>query len=272
MADELESRPGAGSLVKNVALGGLALYVIFSLYFGYQMSTRLDALEGKQKLSEKALQAKIAASHSEFQASTESLAAKVGTTQKELAAKASALQNQQRQTEQRLSEEQLKQQAALGAVSGEVAGVKTDVGGVKTDVASTKNDLAATKAKLERAMGDLGLQSGLIATTREDLELLKHRGDRNYYEFTLSKNASPTPLSTISLQLKKTDKKKGKFSVNVLADDRTIEKKDRTMNEPLQFYTGRDKLLYEVVVFNVDKDKVTGYLSTPKTAPAPIVR
>jgi hypothetical protein len=64
--------------------------------------------------------------------------------------------------------------------------------------------------------------------------------------------------------LKKTDPKKSRFTINVYADDHTIEKKDRTLGEPLQFYTGRDHLLYEVVVFNMTKDEISGYLSTPK--------
>jgi hypothetical protein len=112
----------------------------------------------------------------------------------------------------------------------------------------------------------------LIAHTRNDLEILKHRGDRNIYEFALQKGARPTPVSTISLQLKKVDGKKGKFTLNVMADDRTIEKKDRTLFEPLQFYTGRDRNLYEVVVLSADKNKITGYMSTPKGAPVPSVQ
>jgi hypothetical protein len=74
----------------------------------------------------------------------------------------------------------------------------------------------------------------------------------------------------VSLQLKKTDPKKGKFTLNVMADDRTIEKKDRNMNEPIQFYTGREHMLYELVIWTVDKNRVTGYLSTPKGAPQPV--
>ena len=77
------------------------------------------------------------------------------------------------------------------------------------------------------------------------------------------------PVHNISLQLKKTDAKKGKFTLNVIADDRTVEKKDRTIYEPLQFYTGRERQMYELVVFNVDKDKVAGYLSTPKPLAPP---
>src|SRR5262249_47702075 len=118
--------------------------------------------------------------------------------------------------------------------------------------------------------GDLGQQSGLIAKTREDLEYLKHRGDRNYYEFTLSKSKKPSPVGTVSLELKKADAKKGKYTLNVIADDRTIEKKDKNVSEPVQFYSGRDRQLFELVVFNIDKDRVTGYLSTPKGAPAPV--
>jgi multidrug efflux pump subunit AcrA (membrane-fusion protein) len=188
-------------------------------------------------------------------------------TKKELAQRAAQLQAQQKAAESRLEKEQKEQ---IGQVSGEVAGVKTDVGGVKTDVASTKADLEATKARLQSAVGDLGMQSGLIANTRSDLEVLKHKGDRNYYEFTLLKGAKPQPVATVSLQLKKADAKRGKFTLNVSADDKTIEKKDRTVAEPIQFYSGRDHLLFELVVWTVDKNKATGYLSTPKGAPAPV--
>lgn len=201
------------------------------------------------------------------EASEEALGQRVGMTKKELADRTAQLRAEQKAAEVRLAKEQKEQ---ISAVSGEVAGVKTDVGGVKTDVATTKADLEATKAKLQSTIGDLGMQSGLIAHTRDDLELLKHRGDRNYYEFTLLKGASPQPVSTVSLQLKKADPKKGKFTMNVTADDKTIEKKDRNVAEPIQFYSGRDHLLFELVVWNVDKNKATGYLSTPKGAPVPV--
>ena len=92
----------------------------------------------------------------------------------------------------------------------------------------------------------------------------KRRGERNYYEFTLVRGQGPARISTVSLQLKNADPKRGKYTLNVVADDRVIQKKDRTMFEPLQFYTGGDRRLYEVVVFTVDKSKVSGYVSTPK--------
>ena len=145
-----------------------------------------------------------------------------------------------------------------------MASVKTDVGGVKTDVAATKSDLEATKSQLQRVMGDAGVMSGLIATNHGELEILKHKGDRNYIEFTLQKGAKPTLLSTVKLQLKKVDEKHSKYTMNVSADDRNIEKKDKNLDEPVQFYTGKDPVLYELVVNVMEKNKVSGYLSTPK--------
>ncbi len=117
--------------------------------------------------------------------------------------------------------------------------------------------------------GDLGVQSGPIATNHVDLEALGHKGDRNYYAFTLLKGAQPQLVSTVSLQLKKTDTRAGMFTLIVTSDDKTIEKKDRRIGEPIQFYTGRNPLLFEVVIWAVVKNKASGYLSTPKVAPVP---
>src|SRR5437016_2285431 len=118
----------------------------------------------------------------------------------------------------------------------------------------------------EQAIGDLNKHSELIATSHDELEMLKHRGDRNYFEFTLTKGKQPTHVGTVNLELKKADPKKSKFTLYVMADDKKIEKKDRNINEPLQFYTGRDHNLYEVVINSVDnKNQITGYLSTPKS-------
>jgi hypothetical protein len=195
-------------------------------------------------------------------------------TKKELATRAAELQHEQQvasaSAAARIAAEAAEEKKDVGAVAGEVGNVKTDVGGVKTDVAATKASLEATIAKLQSTVGDLNVQSGLIANTRSDLEALKHKGDRQYYEFTLLKGSKPQAFSTVALQLKKTDPKRGKYSLDVTADDKTIEKKDRNQSEPVQFYTGRDHMLYELVVWTVDKNKVTGYLSTPKNAPIPV--
>ena len=253
---------------KWILLVVAVLYVAGSLYLLFNLRAGLAELT-KDQAASKTQVTDLTKRMQASEAETETLGQQLGMTKKELAQRAAQLQAQTRAAEERLSEEQKKQ---ISQVNGEVAGVKSDVGGVKTDVASTKSDLEATKAKLESTRGDLGLQSGLIARTRDDLELLKHRGDRNYYEFTLLKGAKPQPVATVSLQLKKTDQKKGKFTLNVTSDDKTIDKKDRTVSEPIQFYSGRDRMLYELVVWSVDKNKAVGYLSTPKGAPVPVTQ
>ena len=271
MSDEGEQIPieHQSNTGKWVLLVLAILFVAGSAYGYFTMYSRQEKLT--KDLSES--QAQLTELKNRMQtaeASEDALAHQVGMTKKELADRAHDLQAAQKAAENRLEQEQKQESGQISQVSGEVAGVKTDVGGVKTDVASTKADLEATKAKLQSTIGDLGVQSGLIATTRGDLEVLKHKGDRNYYEFTLLRGAKPQPVSTVSLQLKKTDAKRGKFTINVTSDDKTIEKKDRNVAEPIQFYSGRDRMLFELVVWTIDKKKVTGYLSTPKNAPVPV--
>jgi hypothetical protein len=256
-------------ILQWVLLAVGAAYVIFSLYLLYDMRTRIVALEQKEQKVE-AEQAKldqrIHATSSEFK---QALSSEVGLTKQEMAARAAELEREQRAAAAKLAAAQSQQGKQIAAVNSEVSSVKTDVGSAKTDIQKTQTDLAATNQKLEKTIGDLGVQSGLVAHNASELEILKHKGDRNYYDFTLQKG-SRTPVSTVSLQLKKVDPKKSKFTMNVIADDKTIEKKDRTVNEPLQFYTGRDHMLYEIVVFTAEKNVVTGYLATPKGAPSPV--
>ena len=258
-----ESGSNAG---KWILLLLAAVYVAASLYFLVDLRGKVAELGQSEAASQKQV-GELTTRMQAAEAEAETLGQQVGITKKELKQRAAQLQQAQKAAEERLAKEQKEQ---ISAVSGEVAGVKTDVGGVKTDVATTRSDLEATKKKLESTIGDLGLQSGLVARTRDDLEVLKHRGDRQYYEFTLLKGAKPQPVSTVSLQIKKVDTKKGKYTLNVTSDDKTIEKKDRNVNEPIQFYTGRDHMLYELVIWTLDKNKATGYVSTPKNAPTPV--
>jgi hypothetical protein len=260
------SGPARGmSIGMMIVLGIAALYVAVSGYFFYTLNDKIATLQAAQASLEQQQQKKMNELNAQMKADRETLASQVGMTEKELAARSAELRRSQAAAESRIAEQQ-------NAVNTAVTGVQTDVTTVKSDVASTKNDLEATKAKLEKAIGDLGLQSGLIAHTRDELDVLKHKGDRNYYEFTLRKGKDRVPVSTISLQLRNTDSKKNKYTLDVLADDRTIEKKDRNIFEPLQFYTGRDHLLYELVVNDIRKDQISGYLSTPKGAPQPAVQ
>ena len=143
--------------------------------------------------------------------------------------------------------------------------VSTDVKQVRTDVDATRTELQATIADLRRANGDMGVMSGLIATNSSELKALRELGDRNYFEFRLTRSEKATKVGGVTLALKKADPKRSRFTMELNADDRKIEKKDKTMNEPVQFYVASTaRQPYEIVVNEITKDTVVGYLSTPK--------
>jgi septal ring factor EnvC (AmiA/AmiB activator) len=145
-----------------------------------------------------------------------------------------------------------------------IADVSTDVGTVRTQVATTQSTLDKTINDLKSVRGDLGVQSGLIATNGTELQALRQRGERNYFEFKLGKTKKPERVGDITLMLKKTDPKHNKYTVDVMADDKLTEKRDKNINEPVQFYTSKAHQPYELVVNSVGKDLITGYLATPK--------
>ena len=260
------------AVLRYVLLAAAAIYVIATLYLMFGLKTQLTALQQKQAALETSQADLVKRIHTTSSELKQTLTTEVGVTKQELAARAAELQKEQQATAAaaaKLAAQQSRQSQQIAAVNGEVSGVKTDVGAAKTDIQKTQTDLAATNAKLEKTIGDLGVQSGLVAHNASELEELRRKGERNYYNFTLQKNAR-TPVGTVSLQLKKVDAKKSRFTLDVMADDRTIEKKDKTLSEPLQFYTGRDHLLYELVVFTAGKNSISGYLATPKNAPVPV--
>jgi chromosome segregation ATPase len=219
---------------------------------------------------------KIEDTNERLKAQGEALGQSVGLTQKQLEERSAELVAAQRASARTAAEtaalrkEEQATAKQVGDVQTDVASVKTDVGGVKTDVASTQADLAATKTQLTSVRGDMGMMSGLIATNHDELAELKRRGERNYYEFTLHKGQAAQNVGTIKVALKKVDTKRSKFTLAVDSDDHMIEKKDKNLDEPIQFYSGKSPALYEIVVNNVNKNEVTGYLSTPKSAPTPI--
>ncbi len=176
------------------------------------------------------------------------------------------------QTKKQLEEEQTqtaeKLNTDLSAVkdnaNAKIAEVSTDVGTVKTQVVSTQDELHKAVSQLNKVQGDLGVTSGYVAHNSSDLAALRRLGERNYFEFNLSKTKEPQKIGDIQVLLRKTDPKKSKFTLTVMADDKSIEKKDRTANEPVQFYVNKAKQPYEIVVNTVRKDQISGYLATPK--------
>lgn len=240
-------------------------------YAGYSVQTRLQQELSKNEEQNKILTAQLEQANSriaDLKGQVEVTSQKVGMTQAELAdakSRAESIRKQQIASDQKLTQQitsaQKESEEKIGAVA-------TDVTGAKKDIEATRTDLEATKTKLERASGDMGVMSGLIAKNHDDLEELRRRGDRNYYEFAIQKSKKPQRVGPVQIAVNRTDAKKSKYTMTVLVDDKSIEKKDKTAGEPVQFYVkGSSRMApYEIVVFEVAKNKITGYLSTPKDA------
>jgi TolA-binding protein len=233
----------------NTARTQLASDLAKSQETANQLSARLDQANGR--IAELRGQLEVTSRH-------------VNLTEAEVA-QAHSLARQD-QIDQKASDDKLT--AQIGQVKSEsdakISAVSSDVTGTKTDLAATKNDLEVTKGKLSTAIGDVTNHGELIAKNHEELEELKRLGERNIFEFTLGKTKAPQKVGPIQLQLTKVDTKHYRYTVIMVVDDKQIEKKDKTIDELMQFRVNGARAPYELVVNEVSKDKITGYLSTPK--------
>jgi len=250
--------------------------------FRSQMNDRLDSLDQKIAQAQEASNVSSQTSRryvdnlkkeldgARAQASQLAGQAKVDATKHadEIASRLSQAQEQQAKQVTAVTADlsQVKDQAS--ATQGRVGEVSGQVDTLKTEQASTRQELEKTIADLKRTTGDLGVTSGLVATNGRELAALKALGERNYTEFKLAKEKNPTKVGDVMIRLKSADAKKNRYSIDLIADDKTIEKKDRSTNEPLQFYLSRAAQPYELVVNEVRKDLIIGYVSAPKVQQA----
>ncbi|MBP1611334.1 MAG: hypothetical protein H6Q04_3569 [Acidobacteria bacterium] len=235
-----------------------------------QMADQITNLEKANKVGE--------ASLSDLKTYIAGTQEAVGTARAELTKTAQQIQAEGQKTKRELSQalagkadaSQLEAQvqaakteadSKIGQVSTEVGGVKTQVGQVRTDLDATRRDLEGTQRQLVDVRDTL---SAAVAKNAEELNQLRLKGERDYFEFTVPKKNQITKVEDIRLVLTKTDAKKGKFNMKILVDDSQLEKKDRLINEPIQFLVGKNRVRYEVVVNWVQKDKAGGYLSIPR--------
>jgi small-conductance mechanosensitive channel len=140
-----------------------------------------------------------------------------------------------------------------------------DINKINGDVTGVKGDLDATKNSIQMARSEMGT---LIARNHDEIDQLRRMGQRDYFEFTVQRKGGATKVGTIQIELRDTNTKKNRYTINVLADDNSFEKKDRSVNEPIFFYTGGTRAALELVVNKVTKTTATGYLSVPKSAGA----
>jgi hypothetical protein len=280
-------QPSGSNLKTSIMMGAIVALIGACGYLFYEVSqVRSQVADTKE-----ALLAEIEKIHETSSVTVQTSKRNIEAMEKQLAAsraQAAALSGQAKieankhadEIEAKLSKAQAEQGQKLGAVAADVSQVKdvaaatstkvgevtNDVGALKTDTASNKSAIEKTIADLKSARGDLGVQSGLIATNGKELLALKQLGERNYIEFKLAKVKKNVPqkVGDVQLVLESSDPKKNTFSLTIIADDKKVDKKNRTVNEPIQFLLSKSVLPYELVVNDVKKDLVVGYLSVPK--------
>jgi hypothetical protein len=263
-------------------IGGFLLLAIFDVYAYIQLEhVRNESKAGIAKLSSD-LAATVEQIKLDSSATVRQATKRVQTLQEQLEqqrmaadrAVGQAKLDAQRKVDllqKQVQTEQVKQQQAIDQVkqtadtaTTKLNDVSTDVGVVKTDLTNTKSELEQTVANLKRVAGDVDNHTSLIATNGKELEALKALGEKNYFEFTITKNKKPQKIGDITVELKKVDTKHNRYTIQVVADDKRVEKKDKTINEPVQFYTSKSRQPAEIVVNEVRKDTIVGYLAEPK--------
>jgi ABC-type transporter Mla subunit MlaD len=223
-----------------------------------QMLETLQAVKGEMDSTVKKSAETVAATRAALRKQTDQITARLSKRQEEQTQQAKQLASEINQIKANNEQTQT-------ALSAKLTDVSTEVSTVRNDVAATKSDLEKTISDLRRTTGDMGVMSGLIATNSRELAALKELGQRDYYEFTLNKKQKQQRIGDIIMQVKRTDIRRNRFTVEVVADDKRIEKKDKTVNEPVQFYvSSKSRVPYELVINEVRKDTVVGYLSMPK--------
>lgn len=280
------SGPGGSRVAIPLLFGAVIALVAATLFLFVQLDrVRTDVaklreslqleianLKETSSLTRAASQRHLDALREELEAARRQAAMAVGQAKTEALARAEQLARQlaeeQRRQQQQVASELSEVRQATTATSARLGEVSGEVSSVKSEVASTKSELEKTIAELKRMTGDMGVMSGLIATNAKELAALKALGDRNYFEFDLKKTKAPQRIGDIAILLKKTDPKRHKYTIDVIADDKRVEKKDRNINEPVQFYVSKARQPYELVVNEVRKDQIIGYLATPKVQAA----
>ncbi len=271
-AQQASPAEGSSHIAKFVAvfviLFALAIGEIYTLS---QMSTLGSSLQTQQakmnaQLDEKvssslsALEQKNAQQLEAFKAGLDAATKKVGRTGGEIRRSKDLIAKLQ--TEQAQQADALKQEISRKADQQQLGALTQDVSATRTDLDTTKKSVESLRSDLGMARSDLGT---LIAKNHDDIETLRKLGERDYFEFTLDRN-KPQHVAGVGLTLRRTNIKRHRFTVNLVADDMEIEKKDRTVNEPIFLYVGGSKKPIEVVVNKVESNKVAGYVSAPKGA------
>jgi len=277
---------GTATLVAAAALAGVLAFGGYQMWRNGQLEDQISRIQSANMTELTAIKQLTSASAAATRQTLDELNEQLRSTQTRAEQATAMARNSSAAVEKRtsnllteLTTQQKTQQSeveqtleairsASEANAAKVGEVATEVGSVKTEVATHKTQLDTALADLKSVRGDMGVQSGLIATNASELASLRELGERNYFEFNIAKSDKVKKIGGINLALRKADMKRSKFNLDVIADDRKIEKKDKTLNEPVQFYVQGSRQPLELVVNQIQKDRIVGYLAVPKTMQA----
>lgn len=254
--EEEEKRPSKW-LVGVLALAFVA--AVAGLLWSYSLAGRLTHAEAQLAATQQQNQQLAKAldeTNAKLRVTRESLGHRLGATQRELQRRAKELLHRQQAAAQQLEQQQQSTQTQVSTVT-------SDVGGVATDLNLTKSQLASDEAQMKKMQGDLGVESGLIATNGRELKVLEQLGERDYFPFTLQKSKKQ-PVATVTLELRRVNVKHRRYTLTIYSGKRRVEKKNRALDEPVQFYVGPQRVLYELVVNKIVRNAVQGYIAAPK--------
>ena len=288
--DELfedERSPLQSKMLPIAVLAVLAVLTGLTVYLFLEVRSLKADLAAQTQLQEEQfvqLEGALNRTSREVDDSVQQLRSTVASAEKDLDAKARKVERRVLGRTQvlakKLDEQKAEHQSALTQVDGKVSELSrvaadTDskvgsltgtVEGVQQNVAKNRQEIQQTLRELKTVRGDLGVQSGLIATNGTELNALRELGARNYYDFDITKTKQPQRVGAIQVRLKKADRKRNKYTIELWADDKRIEKKNKTLLEPVQFYVLGSRIPYEIVVQKLEKNRIVGYLATPKVA------
>jgi hypothetical protein len=232
------------------------------------LQTRIDKLEEATSVTTRSNRKTVDELREQLERARRQANAMVGEAKQEALKKVddtrAQLEAAQEQNKQQLKSDISQVREQTDTANNKISQVGNDVTAVKTDLTSTKSELEKTVADLKRATGEIDGHSVMIATNGKELAALRALGERNFVEFTIHKAKQPQKVGDVSILLKSADPKRNRYTIELTADDKTTEKKDRTANEPVQFMTSKAKQPYELIVNDVKKDTIAGYLSVPK--------
>ncbi|HWZ97455.1 MAG TPA: hypothetical protein VN025_06820 [Candidatus Dormibacteraeota bacterium] len=245
-----------------IAIGGLA--------FGWNASSKLDSTQQAVATQVKTMQTSVEQdmsslkdrltqtekTNTDLQGDLKVVTGKLKITQGQLKKAREEAAAANTDTTQKLTalDTSVHTELATKAANDDLKNVDTKVGGVRTDLDSTREDLKMARSEM----------GTLIARNHDEIDQLRRLGERDYIEFTIAGKNKPQKVGNVTVELKGVNEKKGQYSVNLTAEDRQLQKKNRAMNEPIFFYLHGTKIPQELVVNKVSKDTVSGYVSIPK--------